>query len=391
MERISKSPITRQNNKTTLSPSRNSKVLTQKTEQSQLNFNNRPYSTKVLKQSKRKMMLASSFQNLRAVSYGLSDSLRERSYSFDLNQQKKLLKKRSTMIAQGIYESATLAQQSVQFVGQKATALHRNLNILSRYICGYPKIVYVPFLILSSAAYGFHSVKKTKSPHLTPDLAAQESPLTDFPTFKKWVASSAVEQIIEVVANKDVKREGVSYLERMFKNKQIHDSLIILLKGAVKDNRFVTESKKYGIDWIGHTITSQQVKGDLKDLMSATFVQDKRVVQTSTNLLKYFVMNAETKDLTKNIVAKVCLRGDVLQALGKQMENSSYNAVQSAQFQDQMNKTIKEVVFDVNNWAEVKQQLVYRPLADTLTFGLYSRIRGIETNQKELTNFALSE
>lgn len=43
----------------------------------------------------------------------------------------------------------------------------------------------------------------------------------------------------------------------MFKNKQVHDSLIVLLKGAVKDERFVTESKSYGKDWIAHTITSQ--------------------------------------------------------------------------------------------------------------------------------------
>lgn len=97
--------------------------------------------------------------------------------------------------------------------------LHRNLNTITRYICGYPKIVYVPLLILSSAAYGFHSVKKTKSPHLTPDLAAQESPLANFDTFKKWVVSSAVEQISEVVASKEVKKEGVSYLEKLFKNK----------------------------------------------------------------------------------------------------------------------------------------------------------------------------
>lgn len=72
-------------------------------------------------------------------------------------------------------------------------ALSSNLNLISRYISGYPKIVYVPLIVLSSAAYGFHSVKKTKSPHLTPDLAVQDSPLSSFDTFKKWVVSSAVE------------------------------------------------------------------------------------------------------------------------------------------------------------------------------------------------------
>lgn len=34
-----------------------------------------------------------------------------------------------------------------------------------------------------------------------------------------WITESALEQLLEVVASKEVKREGVSYLEKMFKNK----------------------------------------------------------------------------------------------------------------------------------------------------------------------------
>jgi hypothetical protein len=118
-----------------------------------------------------------------------------------------------------------------------------NLNTVIRHIAGYPKIIYVPFLIVTSTAYGLLSVKKTKSPLLTPEMASNESPLTDINAFERWVVTSAIENITDIVASKDVKREGVSYLERMFKNSQVHDSLIYLLKNAVKDDRFVTDSK----------------------------------------------------------------------------------------------------------------------------------------------------
>jgi hypothetical protein len=101
----------------------------------------------------------------------------------------------------------------------------------------------------------------------------------------------------------------------MFRNKQVHDSLLILLKGAIRDERFVTDSKKFGIDWIGHCITSQRVKSDLKSLMNETFVKDKRVVHTSVEILKYFVTNPATKEMTKNICQKVCLTDDVLKAV----------------------------------------------------------------------------
>jgi hypothetical protein len=80
-----------------------------------------------------------------------------------------------------------------------------------------------------------------------------------------------VTAITEVVAGKEVKKEGLNYLERMFKNKQVHDALIKLLKGGVKDERFVTDSKEFGIDWITHTVTSNNVKTELKELVSETF------------------------------------------------------------------------------------------------------------------------
>ncbi len=70
-------------------------------------------------------------------------------------------------------------------------------------------------------------------------VSDKESPLSSVDTLKKWITDSAVEHISDVVASKDVQREGVSYLERMFKNKDVHSSLIYLLKNAVKDERFV--------------------------------------------------------------------------------------------------------------------------------------------------------
>jgi hypothetical protein len=39
---------------------------------------------------------------------------------------------------------------------------------------------------------------------------------------------------------------------------------------------------------------------------------------------------------------------------------------------------MKDVVFDEERWTEIKSRLLYRPLADTFTFGLYSKIKGIE-------------
>jgi hypothetical protein len=78
----------------------------------------------------------------------------------------------------------------------------------------------------------------------------------------------------DIAGSKPVQKEGISYLERMFKNKTVHDSLIVLLKGAVRDHRFLADSKVFGVDWIKYTITSQQSKDALKDLVVNTFIKD---------------------------------------------------------------------------------------------------------------------
>ena len=81
-----------------------------------------------------------------------------------------------------------------------------------------------------------------------------------------------------MVGSKEVKKEGLSYLERMFKSKAVHESLITLLKGGVKDQRFLEDSKRFGINWIEKTITAEKTKGALKQLVSETFCKDQRVI-----------------------------------------------------------------------------------------------------------------
>ncbi|CDW77440.1 UNKNOWN [Stylonychia lemnae] len=322
------------------------------------------------------MLQQSSFQKLNAISNGISSSIFQS--TSNLGNQRRVIQQRTSKLVSDLNERAQQAKENARSMRNKASRLYLKFNSVVRHIAGYPKIIYVPLVIASSAAYGYHSVKKTKSPHLTAELAQNESPLSNIDTFQRWVVTSAIENITDIVASKDVKKEGVSYLERMFKNSQVHDSLIFLLKNAVKDDRFVTESKKFGIDWITYTITSQQSKNDLKNLMSLTFTQDQRVVEISKELLKYFVTQPESKEMTKEIMCKVFLTDEVLNAVGKQLGDGSYEAVQSDEFQSKLSDTCKQIVFEEKRWAEIKQKLVYQPLADTLTFGLYSKMKGKE-------------
>lgn len=127
------------------------------------------------------------------------------------------------------------------------------------------------------------------------------SPLGNFQTFKKWVKSRVRALAEEIVAQntKEVKKQGLQYLERMFKNKQVHDALIKLLKGAIKEESFVNDSKRFGIDWISKTITAPKTKQALKGLMAETFTKDTRVQKEAVEVCKYFVTHPESRLLTR--------------------------------------------------------------------------------------------
>ena len=125
-------------------------------------------------------------------------------------------------------------------------------------MASYPKVCYLPLLFFACGFYGYHSVKHTSVPY-TPtvtDSANEEMPFANLDSFKKWLFSGITSLVGDIGSSKPVQKEGISYLERMFKDKNVHASLIVLLKGAVKDPRFVADSKIFGIDWIKHTILS---------------------------------------------------------------------------------------------------------------------------------------
>ena len=126
-------------------------------------------------------------------------------------------------------------------------------------MASYPKVCYLPLLFFACGFYGYHSVKQSSVPYTPPaatDSTNEEMPFDSSDAFKRWILSGITSLFGEIAGSKPVQKEGISYLERMFKDKTIHDSLIVLLKGAVKDPRFVADSKIFGIDWIKYTITA---------------------------------------------------------------------------------------------------------------------------------------
>lgn len=79
-------------------------------------------------------------------------------------------------------------------------------------------------------------------------------------------------------ANQEIKKEGLTFLEKMVKNKEVHNSMLYLIKNSVKDKRFIKDSREYGIDLSQYAASRSEVRIESKELVVNAFTKDKRVI-----------------------------------------------------------------------------------------------------------------
>ena len=193
----------------------------------------------------------------------------------EIAAKKMLLEQRTRELTQHLLARSNQTVRAVSNAGGSALSMYVKFKICYQHLASYPKVCYLPLLLFTCGLYGYHSVKHSSVPYTPPALTVSDDmPFANLDSFKRWFLSGITSLVGEVAASKAVQKEGISYLERMFKDKTVHESLIVLLKGAVKDQRFIAESKVFGIDWIKYTLTQGETKDALKELVANTFVKD---------------------------------------------------------------------------------------------------------------------
>lgn len=73
-----------------------------------------------------------------------------------------------------------------------------------------------------------------------------------------------------VLSDKEVERDGLNFLSKLFTEPQTHEAAVILLKGVLNDPRFVEEGRLFGVDLIVNVIRTPQVVEDFKQLVMVT-------------------------------------------------------------------------------------------------------------------------
>ena len=188
---------------------------------------------------------------------------------------------------------------------------------------------------------------------------------------------------MDVLPMQQAKKEGLTYLERLLKKGEVHDDLLVLIKGAIKDQEFVKDSKTFGKEWISHVVLTHEVKQASKDLVIETCVNEPRVVQESLNVLSYFVTHPRTKEIMKVFMSQVMTNDRVLPAACATLSEGGFTSIQSAAFREQYFQSSMETISKERVSEGIKNELVYKPMKNVLTLGLYDWLFGSEEQTVE--------
>ena len=155
--------------------------------------------------------------------------------------------------------------------------------------------------------------------------------------FIDYFQTPAKTYIKHVLSSKEVKGEGLRLLEKIFKEKLLHETLLILLKTTIKEKTFVNESKIFGKKLIREVIKEKDFKLETKELSIKTF-KSKEIKDESVQILKFLIDDSQAKLDVKMYMEYVWLRVDTLTKLNHLFMKSAIRALNSEQFKS--NSTI---------------------------------------------------
>ena len=134
--------------------------------------------------------------------------------------------------------------------------------------------------------------------------------------------------IHEALDDSKVTKEGLNFLDRMFRHKQSHDAGQFLLVNVLKDQRFIDASRIWGTNLISHVILQNKAQEEFKLLIIKT-LEDPEVRNEAVEVFNFLSNNKVSEDIVAKLMKNVFLRQDILDNLTSLLVKSCANALQN--------------------------------------------------------------
>jgi hypothetical protein len=118
----------------------------------------------------------------------------------------------------------------------------------------------------------------------------------------------------------------------------------VLLIGALKDPRFINESRDLVTNLVSHIVLQEQSQAVLKELVVETLSEDEFKAE-SIEVLKWLTKQKESDEIMAVFLKKVILRKDVLDNVSIMMTNSVINALEKEEVAKVFQEFLGKVVY----------------------------------------------
>lgn len=105
-------------------------------------------------------------------------------------------------------------------------------------------------------------------------------------------------------------------------------------------------------------------------------IKESRIATNAANFCVWYARDQRSIDLASKLMCNVHLRSDICDVLQWQCACAGYDTAQTEEFRGATYFTGLEAISAPQVGASAKHEFLVRPVANTMTFGLYSAIYG---------------
>jgi hypothetical protein len=178
----------------------------------------------------------------------------------------------------------------------------------------YPIVFFLP---ISFIFLGYDYYRKKKSPYNVKEAKS-----------KKKSRENMFKILDDTFLSAEIKRSSKHLIIKIFKDKEVLDSLVGALTRAVRNEAFLDQSKIWSKDWIMTILKSDQLKYDVK-VNILKILKSSRTKNEASNYVKEIVLDEEFKQFIAKIMKQIWLRDDVLGRLSSLFEKCALSALKT--------------------------------------------------------------
>ena len=186
-------------------------------------------------------------------------------------------------------------------------------------------------------------------------------------TFADMTREATINVAQKIILDQRVYENGVSFVSKLFNEKQTQEAAVILLKDVLKDERFIFHSQIWAVDLLAWAVKQQGIINSTKTLFE-NVLKEEKVISETVNLFKYVTLKQESKDLLAQYYIDIFEREDIRKAAKLVISEGAYQGLSDPVTVQKFAEFIMKVINAESVRSGIMDAFVYKPIAETFKF-----------------------